>query len=382
VTYARPRRWVAAALAAIGASLLLAAPAAAHPPLRVFESTTTPIAQFTLDGHGRVAWESQPVYPRYCETIHWGVLALGSNVAITPCVVDPLSGSSAGFTVGAQALAEAHVAGGSGPKVIWRQAGGGNTESDWRLLANAAGRRAATLGDWTIECGAGPCDSGGDALGPLAGRDGVVLYTVLHYSLAPGCDTASLGMECLRVKTVRIRRIVGGGKSPALVPGAPPAAQLVTAGGRLAEQVYDGMGVLGDTIEIRNAVTGSLAATITAPGTVHAMAMSDAELAVIVTNVGGRHLVRYSAATGALLGSTPLPADVDPASLGICGQRIVFQRPSAIEVYRIDLHRTLVVHPQAALHRNLAIDRFGIRWLRSNHRGGSDIVGIDLPRIG
>jgi hypothetical protein len=382
MTHANRRGWVVAALAALGASLVLAAPASAHPPLRVYESTTTPIAQFTLDGHGRVAWESQPVSPRYCDTIHWGVLALGSNVALTPCVSDTDSESSAGFTVGAQALAAARIAGQTRPEVIWRQAGGGNTESDWTLLADAAGRRAATLGRWTIECGAGPCDGGGDALGPLAGRDGVVLYTVLHYSLAPGCDTASLGMDCLRVKTGRIRRIVGGGKSPAVVSGAPPAAQLVTAGGRLAEQVYDAGGVLSDTIEIRNAVTGTLAATITPAGTVHAMAMSSAELAVIVSNTAGLHLVRYSTATGALLGSTPLAADVDPNSLGICGQRIVFQRPTAIEVYRIDLQRKLVVHVQAALHRNLAIDRFGIRWLRSNHHGGSDIVGVELPRIG
>jgi hypothetical protein len=207
----------------------------------------------------------------------------------------------------------------------------------------------------------------------------VILYTVLGYTLAPGCND---DLGCLRVTSGRIRRVAGGGKSPVLVPGAPPAGQLVTAGGRLAEQVYDAAGVLTNTIQIRDAVTGALAATIAAPGNVHAMAMSSRELAVLVSEAGGLGLVRYDAATGALLGSAPLERNVDPATLGICGKRIVFQRPGAIEVYRIDLGRTLVVHPQAALRRNLAIDRFGIRWLRSNHRGGSDIVGIDLPRIG
>ena len=112
------------------------------------------------------------------------------------------------------------------------------------------------------------------------------------------------------------------------------------------------------------------------------MAMSQRELAMIVSNAGAFSLIRYDAATGVMLGSTPLPARVDRTSLGICGRRVVFQRPGAIEVYRIDLGRILVVHRQAALHRNLAIDRGGIRWLRSNHHGGSDIVGIDPPRIG
>lgn len=59
----------------------------------------------------------------------------------------------------------------------------------------------------------------------------------------------------------------------------------------------------------------------------------------------------------------------------------MFQRPGAVEVYRIDLGRTLIVHVQEKIHRNLAIDRYGIRWLRSNDRGGNDIVGINLPSI-
>jgi hypothetical protein len=356
---------------ALVAGLTVAPAASALARVRVYESTTTPIAGFALDGYGHVAWVSRALPPRYLERIHWGVLAEGSNVALTGRVEDLLVDSTLHVPFGPQDIAYSKLAGSAGPKVIWRQAGGGLTEADWKLLATASGRRAVTLGSWTAY---GTGDSG---LGPIAARDGTILYTVVQFTDQGGC---CCDISCLRVTGGSIRRLTGG-RASAVVPGAPAAAELVTAAGRLAEQTFTSGGNPSNTIEIRGAVTGNLGATISLPGKFHAMAMSQRELAVLVRNASGPRLVRYDASTGALLGSTPLPARVDPTTLGISGKRIVFQRRGAVEVYRIDLGRTLIVHRQVRIHSNLAIDRYGIRWLRSNHRGGSDIVGISLPRV-
>lgn len=360
------------ALLGVAATGLTVVPAAsALPPLRVFESTTTPIAEFSLDGFGRAAWLTQATYPRFRERIHWGVLAQGSNAALTGEVRDGLVDSSTHFTIGRHSVAYSQLAGGAGPKVIWRQVGGGLTEADWNLLATAPGRRAVTLQSWTAY------STGDKGLGPIAAGTGTILYTVVQFTEQGGC---CCDISCLKVSGGHIRRLVAG-QRPALVPSAPVAAELVTAGGRLAEETFAPSGDASNVIEIRGAVTGSLDATISLPGTFHAMAMSQRELAVLITNASGPQLVRYDASTGALLGSTPLPGRVDRTTLGISGKRIVFQRPGAVEVYRIDLGRTLIVHLQARIHSNLAIDRYGIRWLRSNDHGGSDIVGVNLPRI-
>ena len=46
---------------------------------------------------------------------------------------------------------------------------------------------------------------------------------------------------------------------------------------------------------------------------------------MLATSSGGSELLRYGAATGALLGTTPLPAATDRHTLGIDGNRILYQ---------------------------------------------------------
>ncbi len=368
------RRVATVAVAALG--LLSAVGAAGAAPVRVFEVSTSPIVNITA-AQGRGVWLTRSQV-RECDIIHTGLLERGENAVITPCVdaQDSSPFTSAGFTIGRQDVAAAKLPGTHGLKAIWRQFGGGNNESDWMLLASTPGGGATKLGFWDIPCGAGNCFSGGNGLGPVAGRDGVLLYSVIHWTA-----TCSGDVSCLAATGPggSIRRVVGGGTPPVVVPGAPEAAEMVTAGGRLAEQTFDGSGHPSATIQIRDAITGGLLGTIASSGTIHAMAMSQTELVVLEHGSHGTHLDRYDAHTGAPLGSTWLQPGTDLASVAIEGNRIVYQNHHEVRVFRIDLGRATTVYRQDQLRIDLLIDQNGVRWVVSKGTGeGASIQGIDF----
>ena len=246
----------------------------------------------------------------------------------------------------------------------------------------AHGRRPARLALF-VDCGIDGCvGATGRTLGPMASGDGIVLYTVNDVTAPATCDPTTTCNPFVTGGRIRWIHYVAAGVHATTIPGAPVAAKLATAGGRLAEQTFTPQGVPTRTIQIRAVATGTLVAAITLNGTIDNTAMSQKELAVLTTSPAGRALVRYNAATGALLGSTPLPAAVDRRTLDISGTRILYQTPAGMFVYRIDLGRSvsLGIGPR----HTPAIDRNGVRWITLGRwtvaHGGppSAIRGIEL----
>jgi hypothetical protein len=237
-----------------------------------------------------------------------------------------------------------------------------------------------------VDCGGQTCSEGGRMLGPLASGDGVVLYAVDDVVPPANCDPSV--RECVPVvsggRVRRVRYSPGGGYATT-IPGTQAAAALATAAGRLAEQVFTPQGDPAPMIQIRDVVSGALEATVPVPGTLDTMAMSHDELALIVRSTGGNDLIRYDAATGLLLGSTPLGPTVDKHTLAINGRRILYQTSHGMEIYRIDLGRSIAVGIGPHTNPGPTLDDNGIRWITYGrwtvaHGGPPSVIhGLALP---
>jgi hypothetical protein len=346
-----------------GGSLLLPAAAAAK-PAQVFVRTPGTITRMALDRSGRAAW-IQLAASDQCYRIHRGTLLQHQNVILTRC--EPAPGP---LDISAQVgpiVASART--GSSPlHIAWAQHGESYGETWASVWVPAPNRGRVRLANFDIFCGSDGCGGGGQVglgrmLGAMASNDGVVLYGVNDMATPATCPP---NQDCGPVVTGgRIRRIhyTGGGVRVTTIPGAPAAARLATAGGRLAEQLYTPQGAPAATIQVRDVATGALETTIALPGTLGAMAMSQTLLAVLVTDQSGSHLVRYDPATGALLGSTPMPATLDTSTLAVYGHRILYQTGQGMWIYRTDLGRSIAVGIGA--RTNATLDRNGVRWVTS-----------------
>ena len=355
----RVRRTASCALVAATLALAALVPAATGKPLQhVFVRAKGTIVQMALDRSGDAAWLQVNATGR-CYRVHRGRLLLHQNIAVTACdtprgpttvdgMIGPIVASAATPT------GRLHIA--------WSQHWESHSETSASVYVPAGRHRRELIASTFVACGDDGCFGGtGRTLGPMASGDGIVLYTVNDVTGQPTCNPSQ---TCNPLVTGgRIRRIhyTASGAHATTVPGAPVAAALVTAGGRLAEQTFTPQGVPTQTIQIRAVDTGALLATIPVGATIDDMAMSQKELAVLATGSGGRELLRYGAATGALLGTTPLPAATDRHTLGIDGNRILYQTPRAMFVYRIDLGHSLALG--IGPRHTPQIDRAGVRWI-------------------
>jgi hypothetical protein len=356
----------------VGIALLLVfGVSSASATLRVFIRAPRPITAFAVDGYGRATWEFTPHTQPGCETVYGGVLLAGSSTRLTQSCVPVLDFRGSERIV-------ASVLPGLGLKTIWQSEGVGNEETDWQLWTNTPDGRAVQLGSWRLACGAGE-DSActGTALGPLAARDGTILYGIATF-VQVSCG----GSLCVKEVGGGVRRVIGGGTPPVLVPGAPAPVKLATACGRFAEQPYAGRQA-APIIQIRTATTGARLATIPITGTLDSIAMSCYVIATITNDASGNHIIRYDARTGALLSSTWAWPTLDRTSIGVFDKRTVYQLRNQVRVYRGDLHRSFLIYRQTRLRPNLTIDENGVRWLRwiTLETGTTEIAGINLTKI-
>lgn len=359
-------------------ALALAVPSAAAAPWRTLIRTSGPIWNLSLDPSGRAAWIQyrNDVSGNSCFRIRQAALMRGQDVAVTPCI-GTLSGHVALKTV---------MAGGA-QRIVWAYgAFGGNSHTGWTLWATTLGGPVTRLASMGLSCSGGldhAClPPGGTELGPMAARDGVLLYSMDTVSVDPSCTGYCTGS----VTGGQIRSVgfaAAGHAHLATVPGAPPAAMMTTGGGILAEQPYTLNTERGSPqIQLRSVSTGTLLATIPITGRLETMAMSASQLAVMRWD-NGFHLVRYDAHTGARLGSLPLHHGVDPNTLGIYGNRILFQTTKAIRIYRTDLGRVVTIARQDSFPSeyriNLTIDCYGVRWTTNLYPApGGEIRGINF----
>lgn len=369
------------AVAGIVGCAAVASPTAAlaRPAVHTLLRTPTAITTIALDRSGRGVWAQYGRSGIGCFRLHTGTLLRAENRVLTRC-----HPTAVGFKDNPIALAASARASRSRLRIAWAEGEEGYHEQDETVWAYVGGSRGRVKVAYLyLDCGADACGAAGFVgreLGPMASKDGTMLYAVDDISGATPCNPDV--ERCTPAVTGgRIRQIHYSprGAYATTVPGAPAANALVTAGGRLAEQVYGPNGEPAPVIQIRDVNTGTLRATITVTGTLHAMAMSHRVLALLTTDTTGNHLVRYRATSGAPLGSTHLGRRVNRDTLAICGKRILYHTNRGITIFRIDLNRS---HTVGVLRSSGGmLDRNGIRWVTTNRSADgepSTVRGIEF----
>ena len=347
---------------AMAAVLALPAGASARPADRVLVRTPGEITRLSLDRFGQAAWV-QVNAAGTCLRIHRGRLLGHQNRAITRCSTPqgPTPAEDSAVAIAATARSA-----GSPLHIAWAERFESNSETLATVWVPDGRGGRARVERIFVECGSSSCGAPGRILGPMAARDGIVLYAVSGRGRSAGCDPETT--TCMPVVTggrIRWVRYSPAGVHATTVPGAPAAAALATAGGRLAEQPYTAGGDPAGVIQIRDVAGGGLEATIQVHGTLNAMAMSQKVLAALTTTASGNHLVRYDGRDGARLGSTPVAASLDTATIGLDDHlraaRSCTRHCEGMRIYRIDLGRTLAVG--IGPRTSPVLDRDGIRWV-------------------
>jgi hypothetical protein len=306
----RTLRW--GTLVAVTLLLLTDAVTAAGP--RTLITTARPINAFVQDGD-HIAWsvcDGDPLV--WVRTL--SKRSMRSFSSSSPC--DPNGATYGGW---GPALA--------GTRVIWDAYEVSKMDSVYEYLLTAS------LGDPTMTgidsfydayYGSEPWDR---SLGPMAGHGRTLIYSVLWADCPSGPASCLVGGNVRRVN----------GRRASIVPGAPPAAVLAVSEGRIAiapaatYTSYEFGPARGGPVEIRNASTGSLIRSIAFPGkVVRALALTPTTLAVLTADTAGnRRIVRYSVATGDLVGATWVRRTTAD-ELDMAGRRIVYRTGNAIRL--------------------------------------------------
>ena len=310
----------AAASARIGVGMLAVACAFAAAPVvssagavQVVVRTTQPIEDLAGAGD-RVAWMQSGL----CGSDVWKLnLSVGRPIRLTRCSSPPQ-----GFGPLHLALATA----------MWSIpfASTSGTETDATLRAAGRFGQARTIARFTaFGCGSGICGpgvSGLHILGPTAAGGGELVYGVTIVGAGSNCSNGFCN-EIATGGTVREAPATAG--KPVSVPGAPAAAMLVSAAGRIADVpvvIGADLGQVSHTVDVINATTGTAAATIPIAGDIHAIALSRSKLAVLVRSAAGVARIRRYTPRGTLLGVTRLQTQIPVSDdLHIIGSTVVFE---------------------------------------------------------
>jgi hypothetical protein len=154
---------------------------------------------------------------------------------------------------------------------------------------------------------------GGDQITATGAGGGSLAYSVLQYDeVDPGMDCAfSLPDGDIRATGGTIRVVSGVNRTPQVLAGALPSAQVAAGGGLVATVPYslpspvDRPPSVAGVVEIWDVASATRVATISPSGSIVDIGFNGHVLAVLVRAQGRERLVRYDA-TGAKLGSTPL----------------------------------------------------------------------------
>ena len=153
---------------------------------------------------------------------------------------------------------------------------------------------------------------GGDQIVAAGAGGGSLAYAVLH------SDEVDPGMNCqfglpgdIQATGGAIWVVSGQNRTPGVLAGAPPSAQVAVAGGLVAAVPYslpspvDHPPTVARVVEIWDVASTTRLATISLPGRIVDIDFNGRVLAVVVQAQGRERIVRYDA-TGAKLGSTAL----------------------------------------------------------------------------
>jgi hypothetical protein len=170
------------------------------------------------------------------------------------------------------------------------------------------------------------------------------------------------------------------------VSGPPPIAVLAVSDGRvaLAEAAasYEGNELprpaQNGAVEVRGLEDGELIARVFPAGTVRALALSGARLAVLVEATDASKSIEvYVVPGGELLSSASIGPDAEPV-LGIAGRRLVYQVGRDVHLVDADSGSDELLWHAVRSPVGLSIEGRRVAWAQSSERTGS-VVAVTLP---
>lgn len=345
------------AAAAAFASLLVPPRAAAAQPQTVFVQRA-PIAAFAQDGP-YIAWFTQG--RRGCNRVRVRSLRNGLQVALpsegtrnVTCRFEPANGR-----VGL-ALA--------GTRALWALPQAAPLPLDYLLgasVASEAERRFQEVAHTTRGVG--------QWLGGIGGDGGTLAYavTTVDYADEAGCLAGS--GPCTLVRSGGgVYRI--SGRQRVRVPKTGPAVAVAVSAGAVAYVPTGGIGARGRPlpgadlpITIVDARSGEQIAAVLPQGVPLAIALSRHVLASLERTPLGLRVAWYRRATGAPLGSVPVPRRT-AAALTANDRHVVFRVGRSIRTVDVATHRIRTLARTGALPIGLSLDGNWLRWAE-NRRG-------------
>jgi hypothetical protein len=209
-----------------------------------------------------------------------------------------------------------------GTRVLWEAAVDSEAfiSSLWTVATDDS--RVARL--QTFDSEAAP----GSLLGPMAGDRGTLAYSWTRYDFENPATCQQNGTGCALVVTGGGIRTVHG-TTRSRVPGAPPAAAMAVASGRIAlvrKVVGRRLSTGWNAVELRNASGSSVVSSFAVAGSIGSIALAGNSVAVLVRAGGGvKHIEVHNATTGALERSLLIASDaVGPIDMSKAG--ILFRR--------------------------------------------------------
>jgi hypothetical protein len=308
--------------------------AAAEPVTLV--STKRPITNFVQDD-SYLAWSVCPGDPRVT------VRSLASGVSRTFSAGGPCSVTDGASYFGGGDLALARS------RVLWLRYEVSEMDSLYQSAETAA------LSDPRVRAVQFFWDTG--FAHPMAGAG-----TTLVYGFLDDINDEPQGIKRVHDGTAtRIPGVVRGavlavaGRRIALAPARAPSSWVAARDGR---------------VEVRDAKTGALVTTFNPTGTVVALALTRARVAVLVRAASGaRRIERYSVATGSLVGSTWVSRRT-ANRLDMSGSRILYRTGTAIRLLDADTGiKRLLARTTSIFPIGVSIEGARVAWATNRWEG-------------
>ena len=350
------------------AALALAAsgvhPAAVAPRLQTLYQSPPhqQIAAFAEDG-SYIAWLAPST--RTCNVVHVLALANGGQIMLP----DESAGSH-DVTCRWEVVQPVRLAlAAEGDGVLWTLRepapvpfdyvlGAGFTDPQERRFAEIAHGKSGT-GLW---------------LGGVAGNGPTLVYAVS--SVAYVDEVACLAGGSCRKKLIGggIYRITG--RNNPLIPGTRATVAVAVSGSRIADVQASDVGADGAPvasanlpIEVRDAATGTVLTRAVPRGIPEAVTLAPHVLATLEHSALGLRIAWYDPATGAPLGSAPVPKNTSP-ELAASDQLIVFRVGRSIRAAEVASHSVHILTTAAAPPIGLSVDGSRVTWAENvNGRG-------------
>lgn len=364
-------RALLAAAVVFAAAAASAAGATPH-PTTLYSRTSGAIAGFAQDD-GIIAWFTPAA--KSCNAVH--VRQLDNGVTAELPKQDDAHNVTCRWSVG-HALVSLALAG-DAPSLLWTLHESTPLEFEY-LVGATVGHRTERRFQQLAHTSRGA----GLWFGGVAGSGKTLVYgvTSVDYVDEAGCLA---GTDSCSLKIVHD----GGGVyrvTPKMklvqVPGTTAAVEVATASGRVAYVQADSVDKQGRPvagadlpIEVVDAVTGKVVASITPQGTPVAIALSAHVLATLEQTPLGLRLAWYSPDTGTAVGSVPVALDASP-ELSVSDDIAVYHVRRSIRAVDISTSHPRALATAASAPIGLSVVGGRVAWAENLKQGGARIRAL------